>query len=190
MSELTWIIERAAIVDYLRWQGEPLLADQITQGLHHRFGQFETLAVVVPVAVVSEKNKRECLPVRDGRRKKQRRDVGFMMLSTIPRISKSDLVGVRMVRLIGDRGKLFDTDNLQRSLSAVRDEIAAHFKMTDAPDGIPWFYDQRDAVAGEYGVEIEVFVRTRVRSDRVAPHGPSATNRRHGQRPAKRLPSP
>ena len=49
-----------------------------------------------------------------------------------------------------------DSDNLERSMEAIRDGIADAFGVDDGDDRIEWRYDQRTGRAGKHSVDVEI----------------------------------
>ena len=49
-----------------------------------------------------------------------------------------------------------DSDNLARSMKAVRDGIADAFRLDDGDDRLDWRYAQRTGRAKEYSVDVEI----------------------------------
>jgi hypothetical protein len=113
------------------------------------------LTVTVPgVRVQSEMNLREHWTKTNRRKHDQQEAVfyslfGRMKPSIVPRLR------VTTVRLIGPRGKEFDTDNLASSFKFVRDAIAAWLLRDDGPNsGVEWVTAQERADG--FGVRIQI----------------------------------
>jgi len=103
----------------------------------------------LPMRVASVANLREHWAVKAKRVKKERTAV-FAVLRTVRSLPALP-VNVKMVRLAP---RTLDGDNLQSAFKAVRDELAAAFKLDDNSVLIDWFYSQEKSKT--YGVRIEI----------------------------------
>lgn len=107
----------------------------------------------IPVRAVSEANLRECWQARRRRAKAQREVAYYHTVNEMacahnrPRLP----MAITLTR-IGKRR--LDSDNLARSLKAVRDGIADALGVDDGDERIEWRYAQR--VGKDYAVEVEI----------------------------------
>lgn len=102
------------------------------------------------LVLVSEANTREHWTVKHQRRCRQQRHVALALASVAP-CSLTFPVEVLITRL-GPRA--LDTDNLQGSAKAVRDELARWLGVDDGPSApVSWHVAQ---VRGPYGCRIEL----------------------------------
>ena len=109
---------------------------------------------VVPVRTVSEANRREHWSVKAKRAKQQREAAGMMMVSMgVHRGRPKPPLSVTLTRVAPRK---LDTDNLARSLKAVRDGIADALGIDDGDERVAWLYAQRRGAAKTYEVEVEI----------------------------------
>lgn len=119
------------------------------------------VSVFVPgLRVQSEQNLRERWWITHARKKAQQQEV-FVACLTKPdsfitlRSRPTATLRVVMTRVIGPRGRQFDTDNLASSFKHVRDAVASWLKRDDSPtSGIEWVTAQERGE--EYGVRIDI----------------------------------
>ncbi len=107
------------------------------------------MTIEFPLRLISAANAHEHWRTRSGRVKKERLVVWaelkkVKLLPTLP-------VSVKMTRV---SPRMLDGDNLQSAFKAVRDEIAAAFKIDDNSVLIEWLYSQEKGK--EYRVRIEI----------------------------------
>lgn len=114
-----------------------------------------TITVNVPgLRVQSEMNLREHHMVTYRRKQDQHEAVRYALFGRM-KPSASAKLRVTMTRLIGPRGKEFDSDNLATAFKFVRDAIAAWLLRDDGPNaGIEWV--TRQERADGFGVRIDI----------------------------------
>lgn len=116
-----------------------------------------TLTATVPLRIRSAANLREHWAVR-AKRVKQERMAATLAVRAAWRASGASLVypiPVRLVRIVGPRGRTLDGDNLQSAMKAVRDSVA---DVLDVDDGNPhqatWEYSEERGK--DWGVRVEI----------------------------------
>ena len=67
---------------------------------------------------------------------------------------KIDYAEITLTRLIGYRGKRYDSDNLQSAFKATRDGICDAIGIDDASEDLSWTYEQEKSK--EKGVRIDI----------------------------------
>jgi len=100
----------------------------------------------IPIKTGRGLNSREHWAQRSRRVKSEREAVGWMLPGKrypLPCV-------VTLTRIAPSKG--LDGDNLQGSLKAIRDSVAAWLGVDDADSRVTWQYSQQ---RGEYGVRIE-----------------------------------
>lgn len=117
------------------------------------------VALVLPVTVISEMNRRDHWATRRRRFDKQA-DAVFKALDAMGWYS--DVTGyvwpfgfpvvVTLTRLF-NRGVKMDDDNLRGAFKAVRDQVAEWAGVDDGADQIEWRYGQRE---GKPGIEVRI----------------------------------
>jgi hypothetical protein len=108
--------------------------------------------LIVPIRTSRGQNEREHYMQRARRVKAERLAVGLMLN---PHRAPEGPVTVLM-RRVSPSNKGLDSDNLQGSLKAIRDQIASWLGRDDADPSINWMVAQRPGKTGEWAVEIEV----------------------------------
>ena len=109
---------------------------------------------IVPVRTVSEANQREHWAAKARRAKVQREAAGMTMVSMgVHRGRPKPPLSVTLTRVAPLK---LDTDNLARSLKAVRDGIADALGIDDGDERVTWLYAQRRGAAKTYEVEVEI----------------------------------
>ena len=96
------------------------------------------VSVWVPIRLYSEANLRQNWRAVHKRTKSQREAVCLMFLPVRKCIPKPPL----RVKIVRYGAKLMDSDNLQRSAKAVRDEVAAIIGVDDGDPRVKYEYDQ------------------------------------------------
>lgn len=112
-----------------------------------------TLTINLPLATVSEANKREHWGKTYNRRKKQRSDTYYACRSESK--PPQPPLTVKLTRISPRR--LDEGDNLPMSMKAVRDGIADWLGIDDGSDKIKWLYGQKKGVPKERAVLIEIW---------------------------------
>ena len=110
-----------------------------------------TIDITLPIRTVSEANMREHWGAKAARARQQRETVklGLYNLRALRPPHECHVV----VKLTRHAHKVMDGDNLQRSLKAVRDEVAAFIGLDDGSRWLEWDYAQ---TKGEYAVNIRI----------------------------------
>lgn len=116
----------------------------------HGIGEFW---IQLPIRIVSEANAREHWAAKHRRSSGQRATLK-QAIGYFARELKSCRYRVELTR-IGPR--TLDGDNLQRSLKAIRDEVAAWAGIDDGDARMEWHYEQERSPA--YGVRVRVVAR-------------------------------
>lgn len=109
------------------------------------------ISVTLPIRTVSEANVQEHWGTKARRVKQQRRDV-YLGLHNFKRQRPAHPCRHR-VTLTRIGSQVMDSDNLQRSLKAVRDEVAVFIRFDDGSHMIEWLYAQEK---GDYAVRIQI----------------------------------
>ena len=115
----------------------------------------------IPIRTVSEANRREHWAAKAKRAKAQRGLAGALTRLNLinaepckfdaPRNSRR-----RSVTLTRVAPRKLDTDNLARSLKAVRDGIADALGIDDGDERVAWLYAQRRGAPKTHEVEVEI----------------------------------
>lgn len=104
--------------------------------------------------VVSEANLREHWAEKARRAKAQREAAGLMMASMgIHHGRPKPPLAITLTRIAP---RTLDSDNLARSMKAVRDGIADALGVDDGDERITWVYGQRRGAPKTYAVEVKI----------------------------------
>ena len=103
------------------------------------------MIVHLPIATVSEANRRDHWQVRRKRAKAQRQ----MAAALVPRCRLPCVVTLTRIS-----PRLLDDDNLRQALKAVRDGVADRLGIDDRDPRVEWRYAQRKGAVK--GVEVEM----------------------------------
>jgi hypothetical protein len=112
-----------------------------------------SVVLQLPMHTVSEANMREHWRPKAARVRDQRRTVRLALDGHVPRGARGEYT-VELTRFAPCR---LDGDNLQRSLKAVRDEVAECIGIDDGDPCYEWVYRQERWSA--YGVRVRVVAR-------------------------------
>lgn len=107
----------------------------------------------IPLRTISAANAREHWAAKHRRVKRERAAAIVVRPHPLPCV-------VRLVRVVGPRGKMLDVgDNLPMSCKGLRDGIADRLGVDDADPRVRWEYAQERGAAWAVRVEIRPFVR-------------------------------
>lgn len=113
------------------------------------------ISATIPLRVVSEANERGHWSKKAKRAKVQRMTVGLVVGGHVAHHGKPSLpCTVVLTRVAPSSG--LDTDNLARSLKAVRDAVADAIGIDDRDPRVAWLYAQRRGKPKEWAVEIRI----------------------------------
>ena len=112
------------------------------------------IGVVLPIKVVSEANVRECWQAKLRRKKSQRGIVKIGLYNWHRSLREHKGAFVVTLTRIGVR--TLDGDNLQRSMKAVRDQVAEACGVDDGAERIQFEYGQERGKLKEYAIRIGV----------------------------------
>jgi crossover junction endodeoxyribonuclease RusA len=108
------------------------------------------IEAILPIRTVSEANMREHWGAKAKRAKEQRRIARWTLAGSCRGMKKAKRITITLTR-VGVRN--LDSDNLARSMKAVRDGIADALGIDDGDARLTWFYRQE---RGEYAVKVKI----------------------------------
>ena len=108
-------------------------------------------AVILPIATVSEANRRDHWAIK-AKRAKRHRFVAHAMCRSVPLPAT-----VRLVRM---SSRALDDDNLRGALKAVRDGVADRLGVDDRDPRVTWQYDQERHAGLKGVVRVEISTDT------------------------------
>ena len=113
---------------------------------------------IVPIRTVSEANRREHWAAKAKRAKAQREAARVISITELRRVDRAIHVMdiCHRITLTRVAPRKLDTDNLARSLKAVRDGIADALGIDDGDERVVWLYAQRRGAPKTYEVEVEI----------------------------------
>ena len=118
-----------------------------------------SIRMTLPIKTISENNAREHHMARHRRRSMQRECVHLHWLAH----RSMKVAPPYVITLTRIAGRKLDSDNLQGSCKAIRDQVAKELGINDGDEAHEWRYDQRKPrpreiglQVGGYGVEVRV----------------------------------
>lgn len=120
------------------------------------------MTFLLPIRLLSEANRRGHWAKHSGRIASQRLIAKQEMRVHCVRSPRwcaccGPQATVTLTRVIGPRGKAFDSDGMVCAAKAIRDGIADALGINDGSDAVTWRYGQRRG--DEHGVEVKVEAR-------------------------------
>ena len=112
-----------------------------------------TVTFPIPLRTYSEANRREHWAAKAKRTKEQRIAARWFCGAKMIGGGLRPPLSITLTRI---SPRKLDTDNLARSMKAVRDGIADALGIDDGDDRLEWRYAQRKGRAKEYSVDVEI----------------------------------
>ena len=113
----------------------------------------QSVNVMLCVRTESEANLREHWAKRHRRSKAQREEAYYRFLHLKPVAATFPKISVTLTRVAPRK---LDSDNLTRSMKAIRDGIADALGVNDGSSRIDWRYAQTKGQPKQYGVMVEI----------------------------------
>ena len=117
------------------------------------------ITLLLPIKTVSEANQSRCehWGAKTRRKNSQKSMVKIGLYNFRKQIKGYEEYTVTPTRIApSPQGQTLDGDNLQRSMKAVRDQVAEEIGLDDGSQRITWRYAQEKGKPKEYAVRIEI----------------------------------